>query len=379
MVCPSAPVLLLPSPWRPRSALCSGLKRNLSSVFSCSSATRTTSPPRPPSPPLGPPRGTYFSLRKARQPLPPSPAFTRIRASSMNIEKPPACIETGGPVESPGRTCGTHAACPASKDVYADAWMLTNLPIRPRSLNSTLPVTLANSVSSLPQPTLRPGLILVPRCRTMMEPPGTSWPPNTFTPRRCAWESRPFLELPKPFLCAMRHLRHNVADLHFGERLAVANGFLVLFLALELEDQDLVAPAITNDGGLQGAAGDRFAAILKGELDGQFDFGADIAGQFFHADDIARSNPVLFSAGFNNRVHANLCLGAGTHGVRRNHWSKYRLYYRLAGHFKRRYAERRPMPGIAIMALFAAALPNAVVLSPVANMYSKPSEEDRKS
>ena len=30
------------------------------------------------------------------------------------------------------------------------------------------------------------------------------------------------------------------------------------------------------------------------------------------------------------------------------------------------------MPGIAVMALFAAALPNAVVLQPVANMYSKP-------
>src|SRR5271157_755025 len=41
-----------------------------------------TSPPRPPSPPLGPPRGTNFSRRKARQPLPPSPAFTRMRASS---------------------------------------------------------------------------------------------------------------------------------------------------------------------------------------------------------------------------------------------------------------------------------------------------------
>jgi cell wall-associated NlpC family hydrolase len=33
------------------------------------------------------------------------------------------------------------------------------------------------------------------------------------------------------------------------------------------------------------------------------------------------------------------------------------------------------MPGIAAVALFAAALPNAVVLSPVANMYSKPSED----
>src|SRR5271167_2858004 len=44
-----------------------------------------TSPPSPPSPPDGPPRGTYFSRRKARQPLPPSPAFTRIVASSMNM------------------------------------------------------------------------------------------------------------------------------------------------------------------------------------------------------------------------------------------------------------------------------------------------------
>ncbi|MBZ5583270.1 MAG: C40 family peptidase [Acidobacteriia bacterium] len=33
------------------------------------------------------------------------------------------------------------------------------------------------------------------------------------------------------------------------------------------------------------------------------------------------------------------------------------------------------MPGIAVMALFAASLPNAVVLQPVANMYSKPSPD----
>jgi len=33
------------------------------------------------------------------------------------------------------------------------------------------------------------------------------------------------------------------------------------------------------------------------------------------------------------------------------------------------------MAGIAVMTLFAAVLPNAVVLSPVANMYSKPSED----
>src|SRR6266852_2529429 len=44
-------------------------------------------PPFPPSPPEGPPRGTYFSRRKATQPLPPWPAFTNILASSTNTAK----------------------------------------------------------------------------------------------------------------------------------------------------------------------------------------------------------------------------------------------------------------------------------------------------
>src|SRR5438093_7869216 len=118
--------------------------------------------------------------------------------------------------------------------------MLTKLPSRPRSLNSTVPVTLANKVSSLPKPTLVPGLILVPRCRTIIEPPGTNWPPKTFTPSRCAFESRPFLELPRPFLCAISHLRHDVADLHFREGLPVPDRFLVLFLPFELEHDDFI-------------------------------------------------------------------------------------------------------------------------------------------
>src|SRR5215470_12108578 len=131
-----------------------------------------TSPPLPPSPPLGPPRGTNFSRRNARQPLPPLPAFTRILTSSMN-------------------------------NCYSAGWMLTNFPRRPRSRNWMTPVIFANRVSSLPRPTFSPGLIRVPRWRTMIEPPGTNWPPNAFTPSRCELESRPFLELPNPFLCAI--------------------------------------------------------------------------------------------------------------------------------------------------------------------------------
>src|SRR5579883_2004556 len=205
--------------------------------------------------------------------------------------------------------------------------MFTNLPMRPRSRNSTTPVTFANRVSSLPQPTLRPGLILVPRCRTMIEPPGTSWPPNTFTPSRCALESRPFLELPKPFLCAIRHLRQDVANLHIGERLAVSDRLLVLLLAFEFENQHLRAPAVAQDGALHGS-GNHLSAVLEGGLHGQLDFRADVAGQLFHADHVARSDAVLFSAGFNNRVHANLLYGSRTHEVCPNHWSKHRVYYK---------------------------------------------------
>src|SRR5512140_3103173 len=86
MLAPSRPVQLEPSPWRPRSALYSGLKRKCTSVLWRSLDSMMTSPPLPPSPPEGPPRGTNFSRRNAMQPLPPLPALTWILASSMNME-----------------------------------------------------------------------------------------------------------------------------------------------------------------------------------------------------------------------------------------------------------------------------------------------------
>src|SRR5580658_9941821 len=87
----------------------------------------TTSPPSPPSPPLGPPRGTYFSRRKARQPLPPSPALTRIRTSSINmkhtrkgghptIEKPPVPKEPAAFRKLPRKIARLHYC----RDVDAD-------------------------------------------------------------------------------------------------------------------------------------------------------------------------------------------------------------------------------------------------------------------
>ena len=82
---PELPEQLEPRPCPPRCDLCSGLKRKWTSVLWLSEDSIRMSPPWPPSPPEGPPRGTNFSRRKAMQPLPPSPALTRILASSMNI------------------------------------------------------------------------------------------------------------------------------------------------------------------------------------------------------------------------------------------------------------------------------------------------------
>src|ERR1700753_3170765 len=58
----------------------------------------------------------------------------------------------------------------------------------------------------------------------MMVPPGTSCPPKAFTPSRCALESRPFLELPKPFLCAITS-----SILNFGQQRGKAPRKLFLF------------------------------------------------------------------------------------------------------------------------------------------------------
>src|SRR5712692_2724391 len=99
----------------------------------------------------------------------------------------------------------------------------------------------------------------------MMPPPRMVWPPNTLTPSRCAFESRPFLEEPKPFLCAIalplsrrpqaRRSQIEILSLealavgqdlfycYLYEVLAVALYRFVLLLALELEDQNLLATA----------------------------------------------------------------------------------------------------------------------------------------
>src|SRR4051794_10803343 len=165
-----------------------------------------------------------------------------------------------------------------------------------------MPGILANNVSSLPRPTFWPGLNLVPRCRTMIEPPLTSCPPKTFTPSRCAFESRPFLELPRPFLCAIDSslLHRDLIDGQLCVVLPVTVSPLVLLFTLELENDKLHATAFAADGRTHpcirnGVAQQELPVVVGHCLDSgaaQLQLLANLVPDRLDADFFARSNPV---------------------------------------------------------------------------------------
>src|SRR3954470_7688641 len=101
-------------------------------------------------------------------------------------------------------------------------------------------------------PTPSPALKRLPRWRTMISPPVTVWPANTFTPRRLAFESRPLREEPRPFLCAIS-LTADLRNANPRQLLAVAGATLVAALGLELEHAQLRPAQVLDDlGGTRG-------------------------------------------------------------------------------------------------------------------------------
>src|SRR6201999_817540 len=189
---------------------------------------------------------------------------------------------------------------------------------RPRcEPNVTLPATSANRVSSPPRPTLMPGWKCVPRCRTMISPAFTCWPPKRLTPSRWALESRPFRLDEAPFLCAMSALRLRIPCL--GRRfdtgdpdlrvlLAVAETTPVAGLVPVVDHIDLWPGGVADD-----LRGDLVPADLRGVTDhvvvvdhldgGQLDAGADIAGKLVDVQDVVDRHLLLTAACAHNRVH----------------------------------------------------------------------------
>src|ERR1700712_3033003 len=176
---------------------------------------------------------------------------------------------------------------------------------------STVPGALANRVSSLPMPTPAPGLKRVPRWRTMISPPETVWPAKIFTPRNWGLESRPFLEEPRPFLCAMwvsaplRDLGH--ADAR--ELLAVAHLATVAPLGLELVDAQIGGAQVLDDLGGHGDLAQLVAeqGVVSREQEGlQVELGAGVARQPLDEEGLALFDAVLFAPGLDDRVHKSL-------------------------------------------------------------------------
>src|SRR3954469_23873674 len=184
------------------------------------------------------------------------------------------------------------------------------MTLRPRRVpNSTAPSTSANSVSSPPRPTPRPGWKWVPRCRTMISPALTTWPPKRLTPSRWALESRPLREDEAPFLCAISaSALRDVADHDVGQGLTVPLPLVVAGLVLELVDLDLRALAVSDDlaghghlGQGRGIAGDGLAVDQEDGREG--DGVARLTGETVHGEPIADSHLVLAATGLHDCVH----------------------------------------------------------------------------
>src|SRR3954454_17849279 len=156
-------------------------------------------------------------------------------------------------------------------------------------------------------PTPLPGLTLVPRWRTMISPPVTVWPANTFTPRRLALESRPLREEPRPFLCAMSPSPADLGEHDPRQLLAVAGATLVAALGLELEHAQLRPAQVLHDLGRDVRPAQRVAlehgvAVAREQQRLELDGGADVFGQPLDEQGLALLDAVLLTAGLDDCV-----------------------------------------------------------------------------
>src|SRR5712692_9691998 len=185
--------------------------------------------------------------------------------------------------------------------------MLTYLSSPLRS-KRTYPSEVANSVWSVPSPTLDPGLNRVPRCRTMMLPAVTNCPPKRLTPSRWALESRPLRELPTPFLCAMS-LCLDLGYADGGHDLPVPALPSVILPPLELDHEDLAVLLLRDDLARDLRAGQRlrlgrYLPVLGDEQHlVELDRGARGLAQPLDLDDLPRGYPVLLPARRDHRFH----------------------------------------------------------------------------
>src|SRR5579863_509200 len=126
-------------------------------------------------------------------------------------------------------------------------------------------------------------------------------------PRRWPGLSRPLRVEPCPFLCATA----NLLDAQHRQFLAMAALAAVVLALLLLEHDDLAAARLLDNLRAHGRVRQRRpadsggVAIANREHVGKGDFAADLAGDAFDHDLVARSDAVLLAASFYDREHCS--------------------------------------------------------------------------
>src|SRR5262249_39684728 len=181
----------------------------------------------------------------------------------------------------------------------------------PRRSMRTKPSLRAYRVGSAPSPTFSPGRKRVPRCRTRMLPAVTNWPPKRLTPSICGLESRPFRELPTPFLCAMR-LDLDLGNAYRAQDLTMPAVASIVLSPLELDDQDLGALLLGDDLARHASGGQRLgidrdlAVLVHEEHPVELDRASLRLAETLHRDHLPRGHPVLLSARSDHCFHVAL-------------------------------------------------------------------------
>src|ERR1700757_4454206 len=158
----------------------------------------------------------------------------------------------------------------------------------------------------------------------MISPALTTWPPNRFTPSRCAEESRPLRELEAPFLCAMLWSPLSLvcsspdsssldpSDLQDRQLLTVTLTLVVAGLVPELVDTDLGALGVLEhlaghcDLGQCGGIGGHLGAIDH-EGDRQRHVCTWLGVELLDLDHVSDGDLVLLAARLDDCVGRHRC------------------------------------------------------------------------
>src|SRR5579862_5557057 len=113
----------------------------------------------------------------------------------------------------------------------------------------------------------------------------------------------------------------DLGDAHGGEGLAMAAQFLVLLLALVVEDQDFRTAALLDDladYARVGLLADLTGLAGYGQHIGELHLAIGAGAQFLDSNHIARRHPVLLATGADNRVHKPSSIECRENSARRS-------------------------------------------------------------